>query len=185
MISVEEALEIVLANARDFGTEHIPLDQSLDKTLREEITADRHFPPYDRVTMDGIALSFASFQAGKRKFPIEDVAAAGNSQKSLNNPDQCLEVMTGSILPIGTDTVIPYEQLSIEDGSAAVTTEDVQFRQNIHFRGSDRQKGDVIITPGIKISSSEVGVCATVGKTEVQVSRTPKSHRQSPRATSW
>ena len=50
MITVEEASKIILEKAKDFGTEKIPLDQATNRILREPIVADRHFPPYDRVT---------------------------------------------------------------------------------------------------------------------------------------
>lgn len=57
MITVEEALAIISLNTRNFGTETIPLDKGIGRVLQENITADRDFPPYDRVTMDGIAIA--------------------------------------------------------------------------------------------------------------------------------
>lgn len=175
MISVEEAHNIISKNARDFGMEEIPLELAIGRVLREEIAADRDFPPYDRVTMDGIAIRFEDFQSGTKKFKISGVAAAGAPKIKLDTPNECLEVMTGAIMPEGVDTVIPYEQVEIEEGIATLQTDTVQLQQNIHFKGEDRKQGDVVIHLGKRLSSPEIGVCATVGKAKVNVSRLPKT----------
>lgn len=175
MITVQEATDLVLSQVRDFGTERIPLQQSISRVLRETIEADRDFPPYDRVTMDGIALRWTQFEQGQRSFRIEGIAAAGDPQKQLLDASNCLEVMTGSSMPLDADVVIKYEEVQIEDGVATVEAEVVKQWQNIHFKGSDRKAGSVIIQPGTPITAAEIGVCATVGKAEVLVSKMPKT----------
>ena len=175
MITVEEASEIVLGKAIDFGTEVIDLDQSIGRVLREDICADRDFPPYDRVTMDGIAIVFDAFQSGQRTFEIKGIASAGAEQLELNYPECCVEVMTGAIMPKHFDTVIRYEDIEISEGVAHVTVDDIHHQQNIHFKGEDRTSGDVVISAGVRITSTEVGVCATVGKARVLVSRMPRT----------
>ena len=60
--------------------------------------------------MDGIAIRYETFLIEDNKFPVEAVAAAGAPQQKLKNPLNCIEVMTGAMLPLNTDTVIPYEQ---------------------------------------------------------------------------
>ena len=175
MISVEEALKIVLKNIGDWGIEEISLDQSLGRILREKVMADRDFPPYDRVTMDGIGISYKQFEGGQRVFEVAGVAAAGSVKNTLFNQSTCLEVMTGSILPAGVDTVIRYEDLKIDSGKATVLLDQINFNQNIHFKGMDRKQGTEILQPGKRLSSSEIGVCATVGKERIKVSRLPKT----------
>jgi len=175
MITVEEALKIVHAHLGHWGTEEIFLDQSLGRILQEEIVADRHFPPFNRVTMDGIGLNFDQFDKGQRVFEIKGVAPAGGPQQELPDPSYCLEVMTGATVPIGIDVVVRYEDLEILEGKATVRLSSLNRNQNIHFKGSDRHQGSVILSPGICISASEVGVCATVGKNKILVSRLPKT----------
>ena len=173
MISVAEAHQIVLFHCADFGTECVSLDQAIGRVLREDWHADRDMPPYDRVTMDGIAVHYNS-AVTTGKLTIEGIAAAGDPKKSLQNSSACLEVMTGSILPDGTDTVIRYEDLNINQDVASVQT---QYRkgQNIHRKGEDRKKGDLLCQSGIVLSAAEIGVGATIGKSEVLVSRFPKT----------
>lgn len=175
MMTVEEASSLIRSKIKDFGTEEIALDESLGRVLREPIIADRDFPPYDRVTMDGIAIRFSNFEKGQHDFEIEAVAAAGAEKLSLIDTDKCLEVMTGAIMPDGVDTVIPYEQVEIENGKATLQTKEINHRQNIHFQGLDRKKDTVIIEPGKVISSVEIGICSTVGKARVKVSKLPKT----------
>jgi len=175
MIEVEKAIEIVLANSKDFGVEKVSLSKSYGRVLRENIIADRDFPPYNGVTMDGIAIKFDDYNNGVKKFEIEGIAAAGNPQKELIQNNFCLEVMTGSIMPKGADTVIQYEHLEIKNNSAILLDFDEKQNQNVHKKGFDRKKGDLIISEGTLIGSPEIGVLATVGKNEVLVSKLPKT----------
>ena len=98
MISVEKALEIIINSGQDFGAEisveEIPFLKSSGRILKESIFADRDFPPFNRVTMDGIAIDVTSFQNGQRSYKIEGIQPAGSEQISLKNPENCIEVMT-------------------------------------------------------------------------------------------
>lgn len=174
MISVPEAFRIVLEHAASFGDERIPLDHALGRILREPLCADRDFPPFDRVTMDGIAIDFQAFAKGKRQFPICGIQAAGAPPLHLADPNSALEVMTGAILPAGADTVIRYEDVAIKDGMAQVHTDDVKAGQNVHPQGHDRRAGDVIVPAGRRVSPAEIGVAATVGKASLLVARLPR-----------
>ncbi|MEQ9232406.1 MAG: molybdopterin molybdotransferase MoeA [Cyclobacteriaceae bacterium] len=174
MITVEEANQIVLSNCIDFGIEEIPLFEAMGRILREPIVADRDFPPYDRVTMDGIAIRYEDFQKGQRQFEVKGMAVAGSPQQNFTESGICTEIMTGAILPTGLDTVIRYEDVEISDGLATINVDEIREKQNIHFKGEDRKQGDQILSPGKRLSSSEIGVCATVGKSTIKVSRLPK-----------
>ena len=174
MITVQEATRIVLQHILNFEEERVPLYQSNGRILRENLVADRDFPPFDRVSMDGIAICFEAFAAGQRAFPIEGMQAAGAPQQVLTQKNNCLEVMTGAILPQGADTVIRYEDIEIRDGQAVVFIEEISHRQNIHGRGTDRLRGDLIVPAGRRISPAETGVAATVGKDELKAVRLPR-----------
>ncbi|MCB0460999.1 MAG: molybdopterin molybdenumtransferase MoeA, partial [Flavobacteriaceae bacterium] len=75
MITSQQALQIILNNTVDFGTEEIPFLNSLGRVLKEDITADRDFPPFNRVSMDGIAVQCNIFEKGARKFSVENIQA--------------------------------------------------------------------------------------------------------------
>lgn len=174
MLRVAEAEQIILDHALSLGTEKVPLAEARGRILREDLRADRDFPPFDRVTMDGIAIRHERFAAGQRRFPVAGVQAAGAPQQSLSRPDACIEVMTGAMLPEGADTVIRYEDMELHDGSAEVRVDEVKFRQNLHFRGVDRQAGDLIVQAGRIIAPPEVATAATIGKSVLEVARLPR-----------
>ena len=174
MISVKEAKNIILNSTQDFGVEEIPFLKSVGRILKEVIVADRDFPPFNRVSMDGIAIDFTSFEKGLREFKVEGIQAAGSEQITLQNSENCIEVMTGAVLPYNANTVIRYEDLEINNGFAKIIPEGICDAQNVHKKGKDGKEGDVLIKPNTKISAAEIGVLATVGKSFVKVAKQPK-----------
>ena len=66
MISVANALQTVLNTTQDYGVEEIPFLKSIGRILKEPVFADSHFPPFNRVAMDGIAIDFYQFKSGQR-----------------------------------------------------------------------------------------------------------------------
>ncbi len=174
MISVKEANQIIISTLYNPKTISCPFDKSLGKVLAEDVFADRNFPPFDRVMMDGIAINYQSYAQGQRIFPIEDLQAAGQEMKRLSNPENCLEIMTGATLSENCDTVIRYEDVLVADGNATVNVETINKGDHIHREGTDRLKSSLILAKGKKISAAEVGIFATVGKAEVKVLSEPR-----------
>ena len=174
MITSNKALQLILNQTENFGSEQIDFKNSIGRILKEDIVADRDFPPFNRASMDGIAITVEPFNKGIRDFKIEGVQAAGSPQLTLKNPNNCIEVMTGAMAPVNSEAIIPYELLEIKDGIAKVNTNDVKYFQNIHRKGLDRKKEDILIKKNTVISPAEIGVLATVGKTTVQVAKNPK-----------
>lgn len=176
MISVDQAEKLIFEFKLNLETEQVPLTSAGRRMLREDIQADRDFPPFNRVTMDGIAIDYQGWDAGHRKFHITGVQAAGDPAKALEANHQCLEVMTGAVLPMGTDTVIPYEDIEIieENSRYAEIQVTPNQGQNIHRQGQDRTSGEVIVQSGSVLGSPEIGVAATVGKSQLLVSQLPK-----------
>ena len=174
MISVEEAKNIILNVTQNFGVEEIPFIKSVGRILKEDIVADRDFPPFNRVSMDGIAIDFNVFQNGQRAFKIAAIQPAGSPQIKLQNKENCLEVMTGAVLPNNTNVVIRYEDVVIKNGVASIQVNEVKELQNIHQKGKDRKSGDVLINKNKIISAAEIGVLATVGKSTIKVAKLPK-----------
>ena len=175
LIKVEDALEIILNSTEDFGIEQVDLGTSLGRVLKDPLRADRDLPPFNRVSMDGIAIQNQAFASGLRKFKVEGIQAAGSPQLTLNSNEGCLEVMTGGVLPNNADVVIPYEQVSIDNGIAEVEVETVEFMQNVHLKGLDRKENELLVKEDRLISSAEIGVLATVGVPKVRVAKLPRT----------
>lgn len=174
MITSEEAKHIILNSIQEFGVEEIPFIKCVGRILKETIVADRDFPPFNRVSMDGIAIDFNAFQKGQRVFKIEEIQPAGSAQISLQNSENCIEVMTGAVLPKNTNAVIRYEDVEIKNDVARIIINEVFDFQNIHEKGKDRKVGETLIEKNTIISAAEIGVFATVGKSTIKVAKQPK-----------
>ena len=177
MISVTQAQRLIAE--LPYCVHRGPLLKELDSLdsdiLAEDILADRSYPPFDRVAMDGVAILYSEFVNGQSDFPVEGCQAAGSPQMSLKQSKSCFEVMTGASLPKGCDTVIPYEQLTINAGKATIQSgTDVVLGQNIHGKASDYKKGDLLLKKGQLIRSPEVSILASVGKAKVKVAPKPR-----------
>jgi molybdopterin molybdotransferase len=164
LISVQQATEIINEVPFIPSTEKVLLDHATGRVLAEEVSADRDLPPFHRATMDGIAIRFSD----RKKFTVEGTQAAGQPQQTLRSEDSCIEIMTGAVLPEGSDTVVRYEDVTISNNIATVNAEIVK-NQSIHFKGVDASKDEVLLKPGIVISPAEVALLASVGKNEVLV----------------
>lgn len=143
------------------------------RILRQQVFAERDQPPFDRVTMDGIAIRHADFANGTRSFEVTGIQHAGDTQLSVGE-NQCVEIMTGAALPRHADSIIPVENLTLNDATATIndgTT--VQRRQYIHPRGSDHKEGSVLLRPGKRIEPTDIAILESAGLSEVDVSSTP------------
>lgn len=174
MVTVEQAEELILKNAGDYGAEIILFEESPGRVLAETIKADRDLPPFNRVSMDGIAVKYTAIERGVRTFVVKATQAAGDEPVNIDNEDECIEIMTGAALPASVDTVVRYEDVEIKDGKATLLLSDIRKGQNIHIQGADRRKGDVVLTPGRVITPAVISMVASVGETELRVKRKPR-----------
>lgn len=175
MVSVAEASDIVFSNLFQPGIETVTIHQAAGRVLAEVIKADRDFPPFNRVAMDGIAIAFESWNSGQREFTLEGVQAAGQPQRSLSHKQNALEAMTGAILPVGTDTVVRYEDVLINEKKATIQVDTIQQGQHVHKQGTDAQKEGILLEPGVLISPAEIALIASVGKSTIDVYSFPRA----------
>lgn len=175
MVSVSEATSIIESHLYQPTEEQITLQQALGRVLAESIRADRDFPPFNRVAMDGVAIQYNQLSQGQSSFQIETVAPAGVPQKTLNNKTNCIEVMTGAPLPDNTDTVIRYEDLEIKDKKAEILVTEIYKNQNIHTQGQDAKKNQILLEEGIQLSSAEIALIASVGQSSISVKSIPRA----------
>jgi molybdopterin molybdotransferase len=173
MISVEQALEIILSTTKPAATETSNICNINNRVLSKDITAIREQPPFNRVSMDGIAIN-TKFKSNT-EFKIEGIQAAGSEQMTLKDQNNCIEVMTGATLPLGTNCVIRYEDIQIKDEVVTILKDlDLFKNKNIHMMGSDYKSEEILITSGTRVNSTHIAIIASQGKSEVEVYKTPK-----------
>lgn len=175
MIEVNEAVKIIENALLELPKVKIPLEKALGRVLKQEIVADTDLPPFDRVMMDGIAVKYEDVEKGVKTFHIQGVQGAGAPQMTLELNGNCLEVMTGAMIPLGADTVAPYEDIQIDTEAQIATIQiDVIIEgKNIHRKGTDKKIGDVLVSESVLIGAPEIAVAASVGLSEIIVTKNP------------
>lgn len=175
MLTVAEAEQQVLGATPLAPVVSRDLDRAHGDVLREAVVADRPFPPYHRVAMDGIAIAYAAWVQGARVFPVQGIQRAGEPAQALREKSHCLEVMTGAVLPEGTDCVVPVEELTLAEGKARlVDSLALQRMQNVHALGSDRPAGAELLSAGTLLFGPHCAVAAAVGMAQVRVAARPR-----------
>jgi molybdopterin molybdotransferase len=172
MLTPAQAEEQIARHLPSLPIESLPVSQCAGAVLRENVYAERDQPPFDRVTMDGIAVSSAA--AGKRRLRVQGTQAAGDAPLTLESARHCIEIMTGAMLPAGCDAVIPVERIRIADGEAEI--EDgvsIESGLNVHARGSDLKQGALLLPSGRRLEAPEVAAAAGAGMARLRVSQQP------------
>jgi len=171
LISPQEAEKLILSEAVLLGEESVPLEKALGRILREDLFADRPFPPFDRVTMDGVAFRSSDFTGQPLK--LQGIHAAGSPTPPLLQNGHCWQIMTGAIMPPDCDSIVPYEEVSLSEESAKIEGE-VAPGKFIHRQGSDAPTGTLMMKVGTKIAPAHLGMMASIGASSVKVSRLPR-----------
>jgi molybdopterin molybdotransferase len=174
MLTPAEAEHLIGQSLACLPIESLPLAQCAGAVLRENIYAERDQPPFDRVAMDGIAIDSRALEGGARAFRVQGMQAAGDPPQALEAASACIEVMTGAVLPIGCDAVVPVEQISVCGNEAQLASEPgVTSWQNIHRRASDTRQGALLLNVGTRLAAPEIAIAASAGMARIRVATQP------------
>ena len=179
MLSVEEALERILANIKALDSTHVPLSASLGLVLAQDIVAQENIPPFNNSAMDGFALLSKDSRPDGVQHPrlrVTGGVAAGYVADTAVEEGTAMRIMTGAPVPVGADAVIQVE-LTRSDGPESTWVEilqEVTPGNNIRPLGEDIQQGQIVLTRGMEIGVWEIGILATLGWTTVPVIRRPR-----------
>jgi len=171
LITPQEAEDLILTGATVLGEESVRLENALGRVLREDLFADRPFPPFDRVTMDGVAFRFSDLTG--KPLPVQGIHAAGNPPPPPLKAGHCWQIMTGSIMPPDCDTVVPYEEVTMNEETGEIQCDPVAGKF-IHRMGSDAPAGTLMIKAGTKIGPAHLGMMASIGAVAVKVTQLPR-----------
>ncbi len=174
MISPAEADRLIGQHLNCLPIESLPLTQCAGAVLRENVYGERDQPPFDRVAMDGIAIDSSAVRGGARRLHVQASQAAGDPPLTLANGQNCIEIMTGAMLPTGCDAVVPVEQIRIVDGFALLEDDArAEPHQNVHRRGTDSRQGSLLLTAGARLGAPEIAIAASAGMARIRVSAQP------------
>lgn len=166
MLAVAEALEQIISRCQAREAVRVALGVSaLGGVLAEDVASDLDVPPFDKALMDGYAVRSADCTGPTRLTVVEEILAGRTPTVALS-AGQASRIMTGAPLPVGADAVVVVEQTTFADGQVAFGTE-VRAEQNLLRRGREMRTGERVLAAGTVVRPQELGVLATVGRTEV------------------
>ena len=172
LISPQRAIHLIQDHLACLPTERLQRSLLSGRVLANPIIADRDYPPYDRVTMDGVALQF---QEGRCEYNISHTVEAGQPVVQASLSEVAYRINTGGVLPQGCDTVVPVEELTFRDDQVILQSPDtVERGQFIHRKGADTQRGVEVLLKGTIIDSSVMLLLASLGVAEASVYKAPR-----------
>ncbi len=166
----QNILDTLSLNATRF--ERVPLSDSLERVLAEDIVAEFNDPQFPTASMDGYAVKYDDLKEGIELVVLGDNPAGHNETRELKS-GECIKTFTGSMMPKGSDTLIQIENVTFRDGKIIIN-EMVEFANAVRPIGEGYKAGEVLIQKGTNISFSEIGVMAGLNKVMVKVALRPR-----------
>jgi len=173
LLSVDEALERILARVKPLPAERVALLEALGATLSVDVEADRDVPPFRNSAMDGYAVRGEDVGSAPARLRVVGEIAAGSVPGRDVGRGEAMRIMTGAPMPDGADTVVKVEDT--DNGMETVTiTAPTKAGTSVRDAGEDLRKGETILRRGTVLRPAEIGVLATLGRSNVDVIRRPR-----------
>ena len=180
MISMPEAIDIVLSRAAPLEEESLPFADAVGRVLASEVTAPRPPPPFPASIMDGYAVRAADVPGTLR---VVGAARAGaplghssDGSESDTEPGRAVYITTGAPVPAGFDAVVPVERVQFPGGAgsdAVAVAEAYGPGTNVRSVGSDISRGEILLDAGDRVGPHELGIAALAGVSEARTHRAP------------
>lgn len=156
----DESIEILEnITVKSYKKEKKYLTDTLGYVLAEDIITDHNSPEFPTSAMDGYAVKHEDLALGHLK--ISSINPAGSDLRDEVIGGCCIKTFTGSLMPMGADTLIPIENVTVEGDEISIK-EDVPFGFAVRSIGENYEKGQTLITKGTKIDFAEIGVMASL-----------------------
>jgi molybdopterin molybdotransferase len=174
-LTVAQARERIAAGITPLqGRQHLAIRSALGRVLAEEIISPINVPPHNNSAMDGYAVLGDDLpDEGRKTLELIGESFAGSHYEGSVGPGQCVRIMTGAVIPKGTDTVIMQEHVE-RDGNSVGIGDGHRRGQNVRLVGEDLSSGQVVLTPGRRLTPADLGLLASLGVPEVSVYRRPR-----------
>jgi molybdopterin molybdotransferase len=170
-VTFKESMESLLGSLDSSPVkEKLFLDDALNRILACDIIADHNSPAYPTSAMDGYAIKHEDLQL--RRLRIQGINPAGEYKDEELLGGFCIKTFTGSLMPKGSDTLIPIENVTVE-GDEIVIDEEVSFGFSVRPVGENYKDEDILISKGSKLGFAEIGVLASLNISQVLVTKKP------------
>lgn len=178
MLTVKAARDVVLEHCRKLKsmqtpTEMVSLPRSQGRVLSESIYLDLDQPPFNRSMRDGFAVIAQDLSLLPTHLSCVGEIKAGESPALRLQRGEAIRIMTGAPAPEGADAVVMVEHTEKGEIEEIIVHKSIKSGSNIAPKGSERQAGDLLISKNTALGALELGVLATVGKSQVRVFKRP------------
>lgn len=178
MLRIEDALILILNHLPVLATEEVALSKAIGRVLRQEAVSDLDLPPFDRARMDGYAVRASDTVNASQAAPVRlraiGEAVAGGAFKGTVEVGTAVKVMTGAPVPVGADAIEKIEVISVDDDGWIELQEPAKPGRFITPRGSEGHEGDVIVSPGSRITPAIAAALASFGHAHLKVACRPR-----------
>lgn len=173
MISLERALEIVLAHIKSVGSETVPLADVYQRVLAQDVYSQVDMPPFDRSPLDGYAYSAGSLDFAPLTLNVVSEIPAGTWSERVIGQGEAARIFTGAPIPQGANCVVRQEDTE-QTGEQVIIHLPVTPHSNVVKKGEEIKVGEIVMKSGELLSPSAIGLLASLGVEEVKVYRRPK-----------
>ncbi len=150
--------------------EAVKTREALGRVLAQDIVPSINVPAHDNSAMDGYAVRSSDFSSGEIALKEIGSALAGRPFDGKVGAGQCVRVMTGAVMPDGTDSVVIQEAIKRENRNIVIPARQ-KAGQNVRYAGEDLKVGVPVLAPGRLLRPAELGLIASLGISEVKVKR--------------
>jgi molybdopterin molybdotransferase len=177
LTSIEEHLADILATIRPLAPTELSLGDAYGLVLAEDVAAASPLPPFDNSAMDGYAVRVEDVAAASAEnpvtLPVVAEVAAGDTGAYALPPGTSIRIMTGAMLPHGTEAVVPVEWTDGGQARVAIRAK-VDVGASVRLAGRDAKAGEILLTTGTKLRPMHIAVIAAAGRSTVLVRPRPR-----------
>ncbi len=173
MVTVIEARNAVINTVQQGKKEILSLSKSLGCILSEDIFSPIDSPPFDNSAMDGYAFRYEDF-INQQEIKIIGESAAGKCFSKKIKQGEAIRIFTGAEVPVGADTVVMQEKISIVNERLIIQDEKIFLGANIRYKGSQIKKKELALKKGAQLNPGSIGFLASIGIGKVKIFSKPK-----------
>lgn len=178
MTEVDQALALVLQQARALTAAMVPIGDALGLVLAEDVASGVDCPPFDKALMDGYAVIAADLDGGSAELRVVEQLTAGDVPQQRLERGCAARIMTGAMMPEGADAVVVLERTAAADSGPAhrvrITGGPTAVGEHVLRRASLLARGEVALPRGRRLSAVELGLLAEIQMPHVRVYPRPQ-----------
>jgi molybdopterin molybdotransferase len=172
VLTVREALDLVVGAVAPLGTERVGLLECVGRVLGEDVRSQRDVPGHDNSAMDGYAVRHSDLAGAPARLRVTGTSSAGARSVPDVGAGEAVRIMTGAPIPPGADSVVRVEDTRSEGGDVVIEIAGVKG-SHVRRAGEDVRRGDTVLRRGRRLGAADIGLASSVGRSLLLVHRQP------------